>query len=142
AARPLVDQAFVDEAVAVVVLAVADLRLGPIVRAARIGRAARRRRPGALDDAWTALADPDARLADGEILVDHAVAIVVDAVAQLGLGVARYRAALADAVVAHEHSRALARADAHRARLADVGGVVVDEAVAVVVDAVAHLGRR
>src|SRR6185295_12037667 len=75
-------------------------------------------------------------------LIDHAVAVVVDAVAHLLRGRARHVAERVDAV---------ARDDAgarHRALVADVErrsgqrDAVVDQSVAVVVDAVAHFGQR
>ena len=84
------------------------------------------------------------------VLVGHAVAVVVRAVADLGAG--------QHAAFAHEAARAaadqvarLARADADLGRVqarADAGlaglreVAVVDHAVAVVVEAVAHLGHR
>src|SRR5262249_2073088 len=106
----------VDDAVAVVVEAVAGIRRLR-VRPAAAGQR-RRRRAGVGAHRRPELADADVRaalLADvrRHVVLD-AVAVVVDAVAHLG-----------------ERDAALAAA-----------GHVVDDAVAVVVDAVAHLGAR
>ena len=90
-----------------------------------------------------------------ERLVDRAVAVVVDAVAQLGAA-ARQGGAVRLHRAAHGRVRAVADVGARRAagavagrgqavvaraRLAVVGDVLVDEAVAVVVERVADLGR-
>src|SRR5262249_28787406 len=99
-------------------------------RAAKLALGARR---GALP------VDAQAAAADVGALVDLAVAVVVDAVAHLGRG--RAAAHALQAAVHAEDLALLAVADVRAARLAHAGDVVVDDAVAVVVEAVAHLGR-
>src|SRR5262249_9005687 len=84
----------------------------------------------------------------GDVLVDHAIAVVVDGVADLG---GRADPPVADGHAVHAGGLALlARAvrpvveagrRAHR-HAVDGGDAVVDDAVAVVVDVVAHLGQR
>src|SRR5581483_1921173 len=146
-------------AVAVVVGAVVGAGLGCLGDRARAGARARhagvaRRRAGAADCALAIaqVARRAALLAEPRVLravVGQAVAVVVDPVAELlrrtGRAVAHQRGI--DARGGAGDARALAVADlAHRAvlaaRHAGVGEVVVDDAVAVVVEAVAGFGLR
>src|SRR6185503_18178658 len=127
--------AVVDRAVAVVVEAVAGLR--GRLRVLVAGDLPRRARRGARAAA-AELAGAAARAAAGVAVVDHAVAVVVDAVAGLR---ARLRVLVADDGDALAHGRAR-RADALEPGVAEeaaAGVAVVDRAVAVVVGAVAGL---
>jgi hypothetical protein len=131
------DHAIVDERVAVVVEAVADLGA--------------RRRQGNADDrpalarALTGAADARqvglAGLADAEALVRRAVTVVVEAVADL---VARHSdgVALDGAVATHGPAVGADAASAGVAPLIALGVALVDLIVTVVVEAIAELGRR
>src|SRR5262249_1682895 len=131
---------FVDEAVAVVVETVARLRqhAGRHVRHADDATDARAHRDAAraqAEEAGHAL-----QAAAGVALVDVAVAVVVEAVADLGRRLARH--ALRRAVHAvHLALLALAERDRHAIGAA-AGVALVDEVVAVVVEAVADFRHR
>src|SRR5262249_15634157 len=129
--RPLVDLA-----VAVVVHTVAHLGRG------RPAPHALHRAVDAVHDTHLAVADGGAaRLAfAGDVVVDDAVAVVVDAVADLGRAACAAGADQAQRAHALQRARG-AHAGAHVARRAHAGDVVVHRAVAVVVLAVADLRR-
>src|SRR5262249_30203976 len=95
-----------------------------------------------------ARAHPETRGASGaerrKRLVDFAIAVVVDLVAQLGAGCAgRHRALDARAVHgAPDAAEPLACADTRAAQRAEPGEALVDDAVAIVGGVVAGLGDR
>ena len=149
--QPVVRHAVVDHAVAVVVLAVADFRIGLAGRPVGVGRARRVLVVGlrALDRAGPALAQALARPADAralvrEALVGQAIAVVVLAVADLDEVLDQLRPA-------HD-ALAVGRADQHAglaqvqvrpgARLPERRPPLVGGAVAVVVLAVADFRSR
>src|SRR5439155_420438 len=142
-AGALVLPTLVDLTVAVVVDAVAGLGAGRARSDRALGAVA-----GAIaDDVALPRARADtnrAGPAERKSVVDDAVAIVVERVAQLGDRHARGDRALHAAAVRGAHVAALARAcaDANGAALAERREPVVDDTVAVVIATVAELRRR
>ena len=135
-------EAFVHGAVAVVVHPVADLR----ARLTGLGVTDHMVAGGGAHAYARAPADAGAHRAGpsetGEPIVDVAVAVVVEAVAELGLGIDRRGVADDRATVlrADADPGSLAGSDADPARGADVDVALIDCAVAVVVETIAPLG--
>jgi hypothetical protein len=132
-------EALVEQTVAVVVEAVADLF------ARRAGLGGTRQQTELAHHARLGAAGADARetglFGAERVLVDLAVAVVVLGIAELGGGRGGHRIAAALTGDTQHAAEARARPDAGGARDVGVRRVLVDLTVAVVVEPVAELGR-